>query len=96
MYLYDRVVYLLLYRVVYLRVIYWGFTSFEMHTHLESSMQCTWAGSEIVMDMGSGPQDEVRIKDPYEVGQVRGVNAQMVDRVKKVLQGETERIRKGG
>jgi hypothetical protein len=39
----------------------------------------------------------VRITDPYEVGNVQAANdktnPQMVERVKKVLEGETKRIR---
>ena len=42
----------------------------------------------------------MRIADPYGTANVQAANdktnPEMVERVKKVLQGETERIRQGG
>ena len=58
---------------------------------LAKTMHCYWDGTDIVIKMGSSAEDEVRIKDPYEVAE--GKNSSMVERVKLVLKGETERIR---
>lgn len=58
---------------------------------LAKTMNCYWDGTDIVIKMGSSAEDEVRIKDPYEVAE--GKNSSMVERVKLVLKGETEKIR---
>lgn len=55
---------------------------------LSKTLPCKW-NDKVIMVM-----DEVRIEDPYTVESCQGSNTTMVNRVRKVLEGEKARITK--
>lgn len=58
---------------------------------LAKTMQCVWQGRDIVVD-SQRTCGGVKIAEPYTVDTVSGQNAQLVSRVKKVLEGEKAKL----
>ncbi|KAK3242751.1 hypothetical protein CYMTET_47569 [Cymbomonas tetramitiformis] len=57
---------------------------------LAKTLPCKWEGKSIIV------MDEVVITEPYTPEHAKGPNQQVLQRVQKVLEGERQRVERGG